>query len=255
MPRSDYLIRKVFFGLATLVAVIVFNFFLFRILPGDPVPFGPQIIICDLIDGDRDLLGRKRPWYHRGYLLVRSERLGSLLCQDKSGKLRILNIQKGEPDQRLHEVEHLVPVQQPQPTEVIPHLCLGADNESGIKFEKEELSDDEIEKLKKDLLNDKNDLETRIKAASRLLLNLDNDYPDLDKDISIPDVYTGNKLQNVCLNFLYYYLIQSAEYEDIITDTFFRYFLIVNKEYYKDITNMGVLVSELDIDNLDILKQ
>jgi peptide/nickel transport system permease protein len=37
MQRSDYLIRKIFFGLATLIAVIVFNFFLFRILPGDPV--------------------------------------------------------------------------------------------------------------------------------------------------------------------------------------------------------------------------
>jgi peptide/nickel transport system permease protein len=37
MQRSDYLIRKVFFALATLVVVIIFNFFLFRILPGDPV--------------------------------------------------------------------------------------------------------------------------------------------------------------------------------------------------------------------------
>ena len=37
MKRSDYLIRKIFFGLTTLVVVIVFNFFLFRILPGDPV--------------------------------------------------------------------------------------------------------------------------------------------------------------------------------------------------------------------------
>ena len=37
MQRSDYLIRKLFFALATLVVVIVFNFLLFRILPGDPV--------------------------------------------------------------------------------------------------------------------------------------------------------------------------------------------------------------------------
>ena len=37
MQRSDYLIRKVFFALATLVVVVVFNFFLFRILPGDPI--------------------------------------------------------------------------------------------------------------------------------------------------------------------------------------------------------------------------
>ncbi|MBU0512688.1 MAG: ABC transporter permease [Chloroflexi bacterium] len=37
MQRSDYLIRKIGFAIATLVAVVVFNFFLFRILPGDPV--------------------------------------------------------------------------------------------------------------------------------------------------------------------------------------------------------------------------
>ena len=37
MQRSDYLIRRIFFALATLVVVIVFNFFLFRILPGDPI--------------------------------------------------------------------------------------------------------------------------------------------------------------------------------------------------------------------------
>lgn len=37
MQRSDYLIRRIFFALATLLVVIVFNFFLFRILPGDPV--------------------------------------------------------------------------------------------------------------------------------------------------------------------------------------------------------------------------
>jgi len=37
MQRRDYLIRRTFFALATLVVVIVFNFFLFRILPGDPV--------------------------------------------------------------------------------------------------------------------------------------------------------------------------------------------------------------------------
>jgi len=37
MQRSDYLTNKVGFALLTLVAVIIFNFFLFRILPGDPV--------------------------------------------------------------------------------------------------------------------------------------------------------------------------------------------------------------------------
>ncbi|MFN2195611.1 MAG: ABC transporter permease [Anaerolineales bacterium] len=37
MHRSDYLIRKIGFAIATLMVVIVFNFFLFRILPGDPI--------------------------------------------------------------------------------------------------------------------------------------------------------------------------------------------------------------------------
>ncbi len=37
MHRGDYLIRKIGFALSTLVVVIIFNFFLFRILPGDPI--------------------------------------------------------------------------------------------------------------------------------------------------------------------------------------------------------------------------
>jgi peptide/nickel transport system permease protein len=37
MDRGNYLLRKVGFSAATLCAVLVFNFLLFRILPGDPV--------------------------------------------------------------------------------------------------------------------------------------------------------------------------------------------------------------------------
>lgn len=37
MQRSENLIRKIFYALITLIVVLVFNFFLFRILPGDPV--------------------------------------------------------------------------------------------------------------------------------------------------------------------------------------------------------------------------
>lgn len=37
MERGNYILRKTAFAAATLLAVIVFNFFLFRILPGDPV--------------------------------------------------------------------------------------------------------------------------------------------------------------------------------------------------------------------------
>jgi len=35
--RFDYLFRKIIFALLTLVTVVIFNFFLFRILPGDPI--------------------------------------------------------------------------------------------------------------------------------------------------------------------------------------------------------------------------
>jgi peptide/nickel transport system permease protein len=37
MERGNYVLRKVAFSVMTLIAVVVFNFFLFRILPGDPV--------------------------------------------------------------------------------------------------------------------------------------------------------------------------------------------------------------------------
>jgi peptide/nickel transport system permease protein len=37
MSRSNYIFRKIGFALSTILAVIVVNFFLFRILPGDPV--------------------------------------------------------------------------------------------------------------------------------------------------------------------------------------------------------------------------
>lgn len=37
MSRRDYLLRKILLALATLAVVIVLNFFLFRVLPGDPV--------------------------------------------------------------------------------------------------------------------------------------------------------------------------------------------------------------------------
>ncbi len=37
MQRGDYILRKILFALATLAVVVVFNFFLFRVLPGDPV--------------------------------------------------------------------------------------------------------------------------------------------------------------------------------------------------------------------------
>ena len=37
MQRTDYFIRRIVFSLITLAAILTFNFFLFRIVPGDPV--------------------------------------------------------------------------------------------------------------------------------------------------------------------------------------------------------------------------
>jgi peptide/nickel transport system permease protein len=37
MSRSKYIVSKISFALTTVIAVVIFNFFLFRILPGDPV--------------------------------------------------------------------------------------------------------------------------------------------------------------------------------------------------------------------------
>jgi len=37
MERSNYILRKIVFAVGTLLVVLVFNFLLFRILPGDPV--------------------------------------------------------------------------------------------------------------------------------------------------------------------------------------------------------------------------
>ncbi|MEO8608098.1 MAG: ABC transporter permease [Chloroflexota bacterium] len=37
MIQFDYLLRKIIFALLTLITVVIFNFFLFRILPGDPI--------------------------------------------------------------------------------------------------------------------------------------------------------------------------------------------------------------------------
>jgi peptide/nickel transport system permease protein len=37
MQLGDYLIRRIFYAISTLIVVVIFNFFLFRVLPGDPV--------------------------------------------------------------------------------------------------------------------------------------------------------------------------------------------------------------------------
>ncbi len=48
MQRSDYIIRRAAFVFFTLAVTIVFNFFLFRIMPGDPV----QLIVSPRLPGE-----------------------------------------------------------------------------------------------------------------------------------------------------------------------------------------------------------
>jgi len=48
MQRSDYIIRRAGFVFFILAVTIVFNFFLFRIMPGDPV----QLIVSPRLPGE-----------------------------------------------------------------------------------------------------------------------------------------------------------------------------------------------------------
>ena len=40
MQRSDYIIRRLGWALFTIIFVVVLNFFMFRVLPGDPAKAG-----------------------------------------------------------------------------------------------------------------------------------------------------------------------------------------------------------------------
>ncbi|MCK4961334.1 MAG: hypothetical protein KAS19_02565, partial [Anaerolineales bacterium] len=60
--RLDYLLRRLAFSVVTLVAVITFNFFLFRIIPGDPV----QMMVSPMMtketrDNIRQVYGLDKP--------------------------------------------------------------------------------------------------------------------------------------------------------------------------------------------------
>lgn len=64
--RLDYVLRKGTFSLLTLIAVLIFNFFLFRIIPGDPV----QLIVSPRMRPEtreriRDQFGLDKPiWFN-----------------------------------------------------------------------------------------------------------------------------------------------------------------------------------------------
>ncbi len=71
MNRRDYLLRKIFFSLVTLAIVVVLNFVLFRVLPGDPVRavIGRNVrISADTQQALREQFGLDRPVFPDQFL-------------------------------------------------------------------------------------------------------------------------------------------------------------------------------------------
>jgi ABC-type dipeptide/oligopeptide/nickel transport system permease component len=64
MSRRDYLIRKLLLSLVTVLFVVVINFVLFRILPGDPVR---AVIGRNVNSSIRSGSGCAATWAFRGH--------------------------------------------------------------------------------------------------------------------------------------------------------------------------------------------
>jgi peptide/nickel transport system permease protein len=83
MERSNYILRKVAFSAGTLIAVIVFNFLLFRILPGDPIKLivhSPRMT-REAQERIRVTFGLDKPVWFDGERLKAGDVLGSLDSQ------------------------------------------------------------------------------------------------------------------------------------------------------------------------------
>ncbi|HOE56585.1 MAG TPA: ABC transporter permease, partial [Bacillota bacterium] len=66
MSRS-YFLRKLFFALITVSAILVINYFLFRVMPGDPVSMlvrNPKMS-PEAVQKVRELFGLNKPWYEQ----------------------------------------------------------------------------------------------------------------------------------------------------------------------------------------------
>ena len=95
MQRSDYLIRKAGFAIATLFVVIVFNFFLFRILPGDPIKLiihSPRMT-KEAQERIRENFGLDKPVWFNLEAFQNGEILGSL---DTQFTAYVRNLFKGD---------------------------------------------------------------------------------------------------------------------------------------------------------------
>ena len=83
MERRNYILRKLGFALLTLAAVVVFNFLLFRILPGDPVKLiihSPRMT-REAQDRIRANFGLDKPVWFNAERLQQGDLLGALDTQ------------------------------------------------------------------------------------------------------------------------------------------------------------------------------
>ena len=63
--KNSSVIRKILYALITILAVIIFNYFLFRVLPGDPISMimrNPKASEAS-IEAIRASYGLDLPWY------------------------------------------------------------------------------------------------------------------------------------------------------------------------------------------------
>jgi peptide/nickel transport system permease protein len=95
MERGNFILRKVAFAAITLVAVVIFNFVLFRILPGDPVKLiihSPRMT-REAQDRIRSLFGLDKPTWFDAERLQQGDLLGAL---DSQFTAYIGNLAQGE---------------------------------------------------------------------------------------------------------------------------------------------------------------
>jgi peptide/nickel transport system permease protein len=95
LHRSTYLFQKITFAILTLIAVIVFNFFLFRVLPGDPVKLivhSPRMT-AEAQERIRITFGLDKPvWFNRQAMQER----GMLGAFDTQFTAYVSNLMRGD---------------------------------------------------------------------------------------------------------------------------------------------------------------
>ncbi|MBN1148792.1 MAG: ABC transporter permease [Anaerolineales bacterium] len=95
MERSNFVLRKLAFALATLILVVVFNFFLFRILPGDPIKLiihSPRMT-REAQDSIRTRFGLDKPLWLDAQKLREGDLIGAL---DSQFSAYIRNLLRGD---------------------------------------------------------------------------------------------------------------------------------------------------------------